>query len=214
MSEKHERRENDAYDTPAPLAAFIVRRAAEILGPRAQRLCEPGCGDTAPFSRAALDMGMQAAGCDVRAVGPMAGYPWSAPGQESRWRFEQGDFLGITGPGWMRGDIMATNPPFSLALPFVEQMLERVDPDGVVALLVRAAFLAGLKRQELYARHPPVEAWVCVRRPSFAHGGTENSEYVALFWVGAARHRMLAALGRAQLVVRWITEADLAGGAT
>lgn len=204
MSEKHERRENDAYDTPAPLAAFIVRRAAEILGPRARRLCEPGCGDTAPFSRAALDMGMQASGCDMRDVSPIS--------VDRCWNFEQCDFTDIVGPMSMRGEIFATNPPFSLALPFVERMLGMVDPDGVVALLVRAAFLAGLKRQELYARHPPVEAWVCVRRPSFAHGGTENSEYVALFWVGAARHRMLAALGRAQLAVRWITDAELEGG--
>ena len=93
-------------------------------------------------------------------------------------------------------------------------MLRDVSPDGVVGLLARSAFLAGVARYELFATWPPVEQWSCVRRPSFAHGGTERAqEYAVLFWVGARLHARLRALGRDELRTRWIDEKALSTAA-
>lgn len=217
MTEKHERIPLDAYTTPKPLADWIVRHAVALLAPDARehfggyvpQLCEPGCGDAAPFSRAARDLGLLAIGCDMREVNPFPNSPEDVGGIPS-WQFARGDFLADDFKSLFSSEIFATNPPFKDALPFVERMLDSVNPNGVVAVLVRLAFLAGLKRNKLFRSRPPVEVWVCSRRPSFAHGGTDPAqEYAAIFWVGPARHRLLAALGRGELRTEWLDDATL-----
>lgn len=210
---KHERIDHDAYSTPLPLADWCVQRAATLLGrpvdvPCPPLLLEPGCGDAAPFVRAARRTGLVARGTDLREIAPpddLAADPLVG--------FQFGvDFLAQrqTEIAASQPDIVAMNPPFKDALPFVERALAAVSRSGIVAVLVRVAFLAGLKRRRLYAEHPPVEAWICVRRPSFAHGGTDPAqEYAVLFWAGPALHRVLAALGRAELRTGWIDPQDL-----
>lgn len=213
---KHDRIDNDAYSTPQPLADWIVRRAVALLGrptdvPCPPVLFEPGCGEAAPFVRGARRVGLVARGSDIRemtppldlATDPLVGFAFGA------------DYLAPRPVGFPQREpnIVALNPPFKDALPFVERALDDVDPDGVVAILVRIAFLAGLRRRALFERRPPVEAWVCVRRPSFAHGGTDPAqEYAAIFWLGRWAHARLVALGRAELRSNWIDTAALDGG--
>lgn len=216
----HDRIDFDAYSTPLPLADWIVQRAAALLGrplnaPCPPLLFEPGCGEAAPFVRAARRIGLVARGTDLRLVPPPADLA-----ADALTGFEFGaDYLADPQlRSWDRPDIIAMNPPFKAALPFVERALGDVAPCGIVAALVRIAFLAGLKRRKLFAVWPPVEAWVCVRRPSFAHGGTDPAqEYAAIFWAGPTLARTLTALGRAELRTGWIDPealdaAYLAGG--
>lgn len=201
----HDRIDFDAYSTPLPLADWIVQRAAALLGrpldvPCPPLLFEPGCGELAPFVRAARRIGLVAVGEDLRLVHPPADLV-----ADSLVTITTGSDYLERGAWAKRPEIVAMNPPFKAALPFVERALAEVDPHGVVVALVRSAFLAGLKRRRLYVERPPVEAWICVRRPSFAHGGTDPAqEYAAIFWAGAALHRTLAALGRAEPRVGWI----------
>jgi hypothetical protein len=213
---KHDRIDFDVYSTPQPIADWMVRRAVALLGrptdvPCPPVLFEPGCGEAAPFVVAARRVGLVARGSDIREVTPTAdlagdplvGFAFGA------------DYLAPRPVGIAPREphIVALNPPFQAALPFVERALDDVDPDGVVAILVRIAFLAGIRRRLLFERRPPVEAWICVRRPSFAYGGTDPAqEYAALFWLGRWAHARLAALGRAELRVDWIDPAALDDG--
>jgi hypothetical protein len=207
MTKIHDRIDLDAYSTPLPLADWIVRRAVAILGrpvdvPCPPLLFEPGCGEAAPFIVAARRLGLVARGSDLR--------PIALPvdlAADTLVGFECGvDYIAPDRPGFKyRPDIITMNPPFKEALPFVERALTDVSPTGVVAALVRVAFLAGIRRRQLFQAWPPVETWVCVRRPSFAHGGTDPAqEYAAIFWIGATLHRTLVALGRAELRTGWI----------
>lgn len=204
---KHERIEHDAYSTPQPLADWIVQRAVALLGrpvdaPCPPLLSEPGCGEAAPFVRAARRVGLVANGVELRPIAPPADLA-----ADPLVGFGIGvDYLAAPAPRpFVGAQIIAMNPPFKDALPFVERALDDVDADGVVAVLVRIAFLSGKARRQLFERHPPVEVHVCVRRPSFAHGGTDPAqEYAAIFWFGRWAHQRLVALGRAELRSNWI----------
>lgn len=85
---------------------------------------------------------------------------------------------------------VVTNPPYSLAVPFLEQSL-RIGK--VVAFLLRVGFLCG-GRHELTKRTRP-GLFLLPNRPSFTGDGADSSEY-AWFVYGdpavAGRHFMLA----------------------
>jgi hypothetical protein len=61
-----------------------------------------------------------------------------------------------------------TNPPFKLALPFVEHSL---DLGAVkVAMFLRLAFLEGVERKAFFERCPPARVWVMSRRVPMQRG--------------------------------------------
>jgi len=81
-----------------------------------------------------------------------------------------GDALAL--PTWAdekgkRPDLICTNPPFSLAMPFLERALAEVAEGGDVAFLLRLAWLSSLDRVAFHKKHPS-DVYVLDRRPSFA----------------------------------------------
>jgi hypothetical protein len=66
-----------------------------------------------------------------------------------------------------RPDLICTNPPFSLAMEFLERSLAEVEDFGVVAFLLRLAWLSSLDRVAFHLKHPS-DVHVLDRRPSFA----------------------------------------------
>jgi hypothetical protein len=78
------------------------------------------------------------------------------------------------------------NPPFSLAVPFVERALEIVQGGGVVFMLQRLNFLGSKKREAFWQEHPPSAVLVHTRRPAFDPDKpkqTDSIEYAHFFWV-------------------------------
>jgi hypothetical protein len=73
-----------------------------------------------------------------------------------------------------------TNPPFSLAMEFVEHALNQA-PEAF--MLLRLNFLASAKRKEFWKRHEPDALFVLSSRPSFTENGkTDATDYAWFYW--------------------------------
>jgi hypothetical protein len=66
-------------------------------------------------------------------------------------------------------DLVITNPPFALAMEFVEEALSITRFGGMVAMLLRLPWLASQKRAPWLRRHTP-SVYVLPKRPSFYEG--------------------------------------------
>ena len=113
-----ERKANDNYPTPAPLARLGWQIAQRYVAGRTRLdVCEPGCGDAQPFLWAATGSDPRVVGldgCDVRPV----------QAQHALFRVAQRDWTlpdaeGDPGP-W---DVIITNPPFSITEAFARRAL-------------------------------------------------------------------------------------------
>lgn len=70
------------------------------------------------------------------------------------------DFLKCRPDEPVRKNIV-TNPPYNLALDFVEHAIDLVDNDFLVCMLLKLTFLEGQKRRNFFAQYPP-PVCVCV----------------------------------------------------
>lgn len=84
-------------------------------------------------------------------------------------------------------DVVFTNPPFSLAMEFIQTSMRRW-PEAALAFLSRVNFLGSQKRAPWLREHTP-DVYVLPKRPSFAHGGTDATEYAWLVWPSGAEVR-------------------------
>lgn len=84
---------------------------------------------------------------------------------------------------WPPTGILITNPPYSLAIEFVEVAVAWSKmTHGTAALLLRLNFLASKSRVEFHRKHP-ADVYVLSRRPSFTGGSkTDSCEYAWLVW--------------------------------
>lgn len=73
-----------------------------------------------------------------------------------------------------RYDAIITNPPYSLALEFVQKSLELVKPNGVVAMFLKIQFLEGQKRKEFFEKNPPKYIYVFRNRMATWNNGNEK----------------------------------------
>ena len=76
-------------------------------------------------------------------------------------------------------DLIITNPPFSLAIDFLEKSLGEAD---TVVYLLRLNFFGSVKRKEFWNKNKPSHLFVLTPRPSFTEGGTDSCEYGWFCW--------------------------------
>ncbi len=198
-------KKRDCYETPQYLAdwavgyghqAVVQARAAEVLRTMEHcesllignltkalaepyRMLEPGCGETVPFGRAALNLGYEVDAVEKRAL--------EYPEIEESLTIFCDDFVRDVDLRVIPFDLIATNPPFSQAESFIRRSLELLKPYGVAVFLLRLEFLSSLKRRALYRDRPPAEVHVLQRRPSFSKDGkTDAQEYAFYVWMGDA----------------------------
>ena len=78
-------------------------------------------------------------------------------------------------------DLIITNPPFSMALDFLEKSLREAP---TVCYLLRLGFLGSIERHNFWKANPLTHLGVISEkgRPSFTGGGTDNSEYAWFIW--------------------------------
>lgn len=81
-------------------------------------------------------------------------------------------------------DVTISNPPYSLAMEFVERCL-RIS--HLTAMLLRVGFLESETRADWIREHTP-DVYILPNRPSFAHGRTDNCAYAWMVW-GQPRSR-------------------------
>lgn len=150
------RNPDDFYATPAWASRSIVRQ----LG-RPASVLEPAMGAGAiGLVLAELWPGLPIHGVDID--GPRAYEATLALSPLADVSIDVEDFLTWTPP--RRFDLAITNPPFKLALPFIEKALTCAD---VVVMLLRMNFAAGVERVRFHGEHP-ANIRMLARRPSFA----------------------------------------------
>lgn len=78
-------------------------------------------------------------------------------------------------------DFICSNPPFVLALEFIEKAL--AESSAWVAMLLRLNFFGTEKRQSFWQKHMPAMTYVHARRMSFTEDGkTDSIEYMHCLW--------------------------------
>lgn len=77
-------------------------------------------------------------------------------------------------------DMVVTNPPYSIAMDFVEKSLKDAD---VAIHLLRLGFLESQRRQEWLNENKPTSLIVLSKRPSFTEDGkTDGAGYAWFVW--------------------------------
>lgn len=80
---------------------------------------------------------------------------------------------------WDHKDIIITNPPYSLALEFLQKSLSEAD---TVVYLLRLNFLGSKQRKEFWEANPPSHLLTITPRPRFVNGGSDACEYGWFCW--------------------------------
>lgn len=76
-------------------------------------------------------------------------------------------------------EVVITNPPYSIAMEFIEKAME-FKPKYTVMLL-RTNFLASEDRSDFMSTYTP-DLYVLPNRPCFVRGKSDNSEYAWFVW--------------------------------
>lgn len=74
------------------------------------------------------------------------------------------------------------NPPFSLAIEFIEKCLYLLEEDGELIFLLRTSFLESQKRHKFWKNYPLNGLYVLSSRPSFDGKGTDATSYAWFVW--------------------------------
>lgn len=77
---------------------------------------------------------------------------------------------------------VVTNPPYSLAEPFVRHALGTVPSAGTVAMLLKLNFLEGIRRKKLFEESPPSWVYVFSRRLKFPMPSGQGGGVLAYAW--------------------------------
>lgn len=81
--------------------------------------------------------------------------------------------------------LIITNPPFNLAMEFIEKALDDVEDGGLVVMLLRLNYFGTQKRQLFWQERMPMLTYVHSKRPGFdpaRPGKTDSTEYMHAVW--------------------------------
>jgi hypothetical protein len=151
---------HDFYPTPA----WCTRALLAVLDVRGKTVLEP-CAGTGAIAEA-----LRAAGADVSCIE-------IEPKRAEQSNALCADFLTIE-PAARAHDMVITNPPFALAMEFVQRSLLWAP---TVAMLLRISWLASLKRAAFLRANTP-SLYVLPKRPSFTGKGTDSADYAWFVW--------------------------------
>lgn len=174
----HERVANDLYSTPS----WCVRRLVEGF----PELCDLSMSSRGVWLEPAVGKGhiIEA----VNSVIPVRPF-WDACEIDAA-TVEEGALQNVEPGNLFIGDfkdfepsnkyqVIITNPPYSLAMDFVEKAMS-MQPKYVIMLL-RTNFLASEGRASFMQAHTP-DLYVLPNRPTFVRGKSDNTEYAWFVW--------------------------------
>lgn len=172
---------DDFYKTPPAVTRAILRaldlRAGSVV-------LDPACGDGA-----ILDVA-DAMGCASVGIELDAGRAIKA--QATGRVVEVRDAL--SAESWPRADVIVMNPPYSLAMGFMQRALAEAKPHGIgVVALLRLAWLESAGRAAFH-RANPSDAYVLSERPSFAASLKCKGTKKAKAWSSACGWHLMQAL--------------------
>jgi hypothetical protein len=160
-----ERLPDDFYQTPAWCVRAILPHLTGVSA-----VLDPCCGNGAILDVVADEWKCITTGIELDPV------------REVNHLATRGDALRMR---WPEATVI-TNPPYSLAFEFVCKSIFTDDDPPLVsrresAFLLRLNWLGSMKRYAFH-RIMPADLYVLPRRPSFAHGGTDATEYAWFVW--------------------------------
>lgn len=79
-------------------------------------------------------------------------------------------------------DMIISNPPFSLAMDFIQKSLDDVKNDGWVIYLLRLNFLESKNRKLFFEKNMPEYIFVHHKRMSFNNKGSDSIAYAHMCW--------------------------------
>ena len=80
-------------------------------------------------------------------------------------------------------DLIISNPPYTVALDFVQKALLDVKDGGFVSYLLRLNFFGSQSRKKFFNQFMPKYCFVHSKRPSFTlDGKTDGTEYATFVW--------------------------------
>ena len=82
------------------------------------------------------------------------------------------------------------NPPYSLAMEFIEHCFEIGDENTEIIMLLRTAFLESKKRYDFWQKHPVNGLYVLSQRPSFTGHGTDATSYSFFVWNNSGKQEI------------------------
>lgn len=157
------RPEADFYPTP-PYATKALLEKEQF----SEYVWEPACGDGA-ISKVLTDFGYRVYSDDLY------DYDYGTSGH---------DFLTVSEPqGWKSPYSIVTNPPFKLAIEFMERALSWKNCEKL-ALLCKLAFLEGQERSVKLEQSPLHYVWVFRKRLQLTRNGDayKNGGMIAFAW--------------------------------
>jgi hypothetical protein len=170
------RQPHDFYPTPA----WVVHRLLEAVRLPAGHWCDPCAGDGAILRAAdvvrrdviwtAIEIRPECEG-DLEATGAIVVL---GDALSCEWQFRPEPIT-----------VVITNPPYSLAEPFLRRALTMAP---MVAFLLRLDFLGSAKRCRLFHEAVP-DVYPLPNRPSFVGGGTDKYDYAWFVWPPMRRRR-------------------------
>lgn len=139
---KNERVENDFYATDPIAVKKLLTSYSGIDG----LILEPcvGQGHIAEAIKNFYTNPREIVGVDI----VNRGYPNTIVVDFLKWETDQ------------KFDSIISNPPYSLAMEFVEKGMELLNNDGVMAMFLKIQFLEGSKRKEMFEKYPPKYIYV------------------------------------------------------
>lgn len=175
-----ERIENDCYETPQPLADFLVKTLVKdgfLVGLEYGEpgiILEPSAGNGRFVSSLTRLTRYDVAACDIVLTEKLKNFSLG-----STYCFEY-DFLQFRG-GWY--DAIVGNPPYTEAEAHIRHGLELLRPNGILAFLLRTQFPSSKKRVEFWKKHPACKIYALAERPSFTEdGATDAADYSMFVW--------------------------------
>lgn len=159
-----ERIENDCYETPQPLADFLVKTLVKdgfLVGLEYGEpgiILEPSAGNGRFVSSLTRLTRYDVAACDIVLSDKLKDFNLG-----STYCFEY-DFLQFRG-GWY--DAIVGNPPYTEAEAHIRHGLELLRPNGILAFLLRTGFLGSHERYEFWKKFPAQKIYALSERPSF-----------------------------------------------
>lgn len=87
-------------------------------------------------------------------------------------------------------DTIIGNPPYSLAMEFIEHCFEISDEHTEIIMLLRTAFLESKKRYDFWQKHPVNGLYVLSQRPSFTGHGTDATSYSFFVWNNSGKQEV------------------------
>jgi hypothetical protein len=79
-------------------------------------------------------------------------------------------------------DIIIGNPPYSIAIEFINTSLNILNNNGIIIFLLRTAFLESKSRYDFWQKNPPSGLYTLSKRPSFTGHGTDATSYSWFTW--------------------------------